>query len=80
MYSAAKATYGIDMTRNGKNERRQDEINSRNRLDVGHSTGCDFGGIPAKPLDGTSHRTVGWNKRRMVYRHCCRCYGNGLDI
>lgn len=79
MYSAAKATYGIDMTRNGKNERRQDESTCGNRPDVGRGACSGFGGIPVEPLVGASHRAVGWNKRRMVYRHCCRCYGDGLD-
>lgn len=78
MYSAAKATYGIDTTRNGKNERRQDESTCGNRPDVGHSTGGGFGGISAELLDGASHRN---SDRRIScpWNHHGIC-GNGYGM
>lgn len=80
MNRKAMAKHGIDVICNGKkNERGQDESTCGNRLDVGRGASGGFGSIPAEPLAGASHRTAGWNQRCMVYCHCCRCYGDGLD-
>lgn len=62
------------------NRKDKNESIRGNRPDLGRNTCSGFGGISDEPLDGASHRTAGWNKRRVVYRHRCRCYGNGLDI